>query len=139
MVIRRVAADTTHFLNVDLDIHSKEDLQPLVAALGKRVLVLFAGRVRRTYQAHLEVTKLTTTPDATIRALCALVRALPKAERSLWDRAKLRDFSIGLQPGTKPNSMDFPVGVEAVKAVAELNARIVVTIYAPVRSQKTKR
>jgi hypothetical protein len=30
--------ETTHFLNVDLEIYSKSDLQPLVSALGKRYL-----------------------------------------------------------------------------------------------------
>ncbi|MGC9950216.1 MAG: hypothetical protein ABSF64_27950 [Bryobacteraceae bacterium] len=41
MVIHKVNPATTHFLNVDLDIYSKADFQPLVTALGKKVMVLY--------------------------------------------------------------------------------------------------
>jgi hypothetical protein len=82
------AATHTHFLNVDLDILSKSTLQPLVDAFGKKVIVLFSGKVKRTYRAHLELAKMTKTADATVKDFCALVEALPNAERALWNRAK---------------------------------------------------
>ena len=61
MVINSGDAAGTHFLNVDLDIYSARALQRLVTALGKTVIVLHIGRIRRTYGAHLEVVKLTKT------------------------------------------------------------------------------
>lgn len=93
----------THFLNVDLDIHSKSDLQPLVAVLGEKVLVLHVGRHKRTYHGHLEVTKLKDA-DQTIRVFCALIQELPRAERKMWNDAKLREFNIGVQGMAKPTT-----------------------------------
>src|SRR5215831_5304504 len=43
-----------HFLNVDLDIYSTRDLQPIVNTLGEAVIVLHLGRIKRTHNAHLE-------------------------------------------------------------------------------------
>ena len=40
-----VEPDTTHFLNVDLDIESREPLDALVAAFGKKVFVRLAGPI----------------------------------------------------------------------------------------------
>ena len=60
----------THYLNVDLDIYAKCDLQPLVTALGKSVVVLYCGRMKRTHCAHLELARDTKTADSTIRRFC---------------------------------------------------------------------
>jgi hypothetical protein len=83
MVVYRHEPKTTHFLNVDLDIYSRVDLQQLVNALAERVIVLYVGREKRTFSAHLEVTKVTRTAERAIREFCALIRQLPKAERKL--------------------------------------------------------
>jgi hypothetical protein len=84
--------EKTHFLNVDLDIHSSSDLQPLVSTLGEKVIALYVGRERRTYSAHLELARLTQNADSTIRRFCALIESPPKAARKLWNNAKNRDF-----------------------------------------------
>jgi hypothetical protein len=47
--------DKTKFRNVDLDISSSNDLQPLVTAMGKKVCLGFVGRVKRTYWAHMDL------------------------------------------------------------------------------------
>jgi uncharacterized protein (DUF433 family) len=134
MVIQKGMWEETQFLNVDLDIYSKSDVQPLVDAFGKAVLVLFAGRIQRTYKAVLEVNKLTKDADATIRVFCLLIRALPRPAKQLWNAAKTRDFSIGIQSADKPPSMDFALSADTVKQAAEVGARIVITVYAPDRS-----
>ena len=137
MVINRGDPASTHFLNVDLDIYSKADLQPLVSALGKKVTVLYVARIRRTHRAHLEVAKITKTADATIRAFCSLIQALPKPERNLWDAAKIRDFNIGVQACTRPHYTEFALSAETLKASYELGARIVFTVYAPQPPEKS--
>src|SRR5262249_54134012 len=121
----------THFRNVDLEIDSKSDLQPLVTALGKKVFVLFVGCVKRTYIARLElaVGRPNMTADQTTRALCALICSLPRAERKLWNQAKRRDFSVGIQSEEQPSAVDFALEAETLKAVADLAARIVFTVY----------
>jgi len=125
--------DTTRFLNVDLDIYSISDLQPLVTALGDSVSGLYVGRTRRTYEAHLEVAfdPRRHTPDAIIRRFAALIDALPRAPRKLWDSAKIKEFNIGVQAAGQPNSWETQLSTEAVEAAARVQARIGLTIYSP--------
>ena len=72
---------------------------------------------------------MTKSADQTINAFCRLIRGLPQAERKLWDDAKVRDFSIGIQAGEEPSARDFAIEAKTVTAVSELNARIVLTVY----------
>src|SRR5580692_8596687 len=139
MVIYKGNPKTAHFINVDLDIYSKSNLQPLLAVLGKKVCVLYAGRDKRTWSAHLELTRIAMSADAAIRGFCALVQALPRAERDLWNTAKVRDFNIGVQAAMRPFSYETALAAETVKAASELNARIVFTVYAPEEHRKRAR
>jgi hypothetical protein len=129
-VWRTKTEQVSHFLNVDLQIESSSDLQPLVAALGKRVIVLYVERRKRTYFARLElgIGKLTTNANPTIRGLCALIRALPKAERSLWTTAKKRSFDIGVQAGAA-EGCSIPLDAKTVRDVVELAGEICFTVY----------
>ena len=129
VIIRNV--NESHFMNVDLDIYSRSSLEPLVAAMGQRVRVLFVGRTKRTYEAHLELRRITQTADSTIRGFCALVRALSKAQRNLWDQAKVREFSVGIQAQLKPITFEITLDERTVRAAYEVNARINFTIYSP--------
>jgi hypothetical protein len=122
---------TTEFLNVDLDIYADFDLQPLVRAFGKKVVVLYVGREKRKYASHLELAGRAKSANSIIRAFCGLIQALPPAERRLWNRATRRDFSIGVQAGEQPHASDFPVEAATVQAVAKLGGRIVLTVYSP--------
>ena len=128
---REQAVSATHFLNVDLDIYSSRDLQPLVKGFGAKVFVLYVGRERGKYGAHLEIAGLTKTADPTIRAFCRLIKALPEAERRLWNSATVRSFSIGIRAGTHPTPCDFTIQPGTIKAASEVAAQIVLTIYPP--------
>ena len=119
----------THFRNVDLDIYSREDLQPLVDAFGKHVMDLYVGRVRRTYEARLEVAAVARNPEWTIRRFVTLIRKLPPRARRLWRDAKVREFNIGVQAGDTPNSWEFCLSPELLSDVAALGARIGFTVY----------
>ena len=131
---------STHFLNVDLDIYSRSDLEPLVTALGQRVYALYMGRTRRTYEAHLELSVgIIKSADAAIRAFCALIGALPKTRRELWDAAKTREFNIGVQTGMQPHWWETVISNETVEAAAKLNARIGFAVYAPEAPKKIVR
>jgi hypothetical protein len=120
----------THFLNVDLDIYSKHNLQSLVKGFGRKVIALYVGRERGKYIAHLEVAKNTKTADSAIWEFCSLIEALPEAERAEWNAATVRSFSIGIQAGTQPNTCDFTIQPRTVRAVSLVGAQIVLTIYA---------
>jgi hypothetical protein len=130
----------THFLNVDLDIYSKRDLQPLVDRFGRKVFSLYVGRQGGKFSAHLELagTRPTITADATIRAFCRLVGDLPEAERKIWDAAIVRSFSVGIQTEIGSPVQDFQVRKETVTSVSEIGAEIVLTVYAPERKLSRK-
>jgi hypothetical protein len=138
MLIYKGKSDETHFLNVDLDIYSRSDLQPLVDAFGKKVVVLYVGRIRRTYRAALEVGRITKDADDTIRAFCELIRALPRPAKRIWNSAKTRDFNIGLQSADEPHSKEFPLSADTLMQAARVGARIVITVYAPDRPVVTR-
>jgi len=127
---------TTQFLNVDLDVYSTSNLQSLITALGKKVFVLHAGRDKRTYSAHLELARDTKNADDAISRFCDLIAALPKAQRDLWDTAKVRDFNIGVQAGMHPHCFEIELEEVTVQAASEIHARIVFTVYAPETGQK---
>ena len=123
-------AETT-LLNVDLDIWSSTPLDDLVRAFGRRVFVLHSGKDGRRYAAHLELATdgQTRDADALVRNFVALVRKLPSASRKLWNQARTRDFNIGIQAASKPFSYELPLAAGTVRAAADVNARIVMTIY----------
>jgi hypothetical protein len=124
-------ADETHFANVDLDIHSRSSLEPLVAAMSDKVMVLYVGRVKRHYEAHLELHRITQTADATIRGFCSIIRQLPKAQRKLWDNATIREFNVGIRAQMRPFTFEITIAEGTVREASQVNARIGVTVYAP--------
>jgi len=135
----------TEFLNVDLDIYSRSNLTPLVGALGEMVFVLYLGRPKNTWEARLELSILSRRqekdPNAIIQKMATLIEALPSGPRAIWDKAKRREFSIGVQAGLSPNSFDLAIEPKTLAAASKLNARIVLTLYAHefwLRSEKRR-
>lgn len=123
----------THYLNVDLDILSRTPLEPLVAAMGSRVIVLFVGREGRRYGAHLEFAgyERSSNADTAIQGLAKIVRRLPPAARTLWRRASIREFNIGIQAGPAPFSFDLRLKPATLDAIRQIEATLAVTVYAP--------
>jgi hypothetical protein len=124
---------TTHFRNVDLDVESREPLDALAAALGKKVSVRFLGPLGpRKYAAYVSLSRSDgKTANALTRELCALVTRLPKPARRLWDRARERRFDVGIEAGHTPRSHEVRLEPRTVGLVASLGGSIVITTYAP--------
>jgi len=126
--------DATRFANVDLDIYSKTDLRPLVDAFGDKVIDLWVARVKRTYEAHLEVSwEPRQTPTSIILRFCKLIRALPPAKRRLWNAAKIRSFDIGIEAPGRNTHFWSAISLEAVRAAAQVGAQIAITVYGPMK------
>ena len=119
----------TQFLNIDLDIWSASPLEPLVKAFGRKVLILRVGKERRGYGAHLELAAQSDKPDVVLRRFVRLVEELPRSARTLWNRARVREFNIGIQSAPKPYSFELTLKDATVRAVAGVHARIGMTVY----------
>jgi hypothetical protein len=138
---KRTAADkdgfafqpgSTHFLNVDLDIESREPLDALVAAFGTKVSVRFVGSIGRRRCAYVSFSRsYGKTADQLTRALCALVARLPKPARRLWDRARTRRFDVGVEAGYTPRAHEIILEPRTVALVASVGGSILITTYAP--------
>jgi hypothetical protein len=124
-----VPTSRTKFLNVDLDISSREDLAPVAAALRSRLIVMHVGRIRNRYHASFELRTQPRSPDLAIRRLARAVQSLPVRQQARWRRAITRDFNIGIQAAEEPHCSEFPVAAPTVAMVAKLGGRLVVTVY----------
>jgi hypothetical protein len=138
-VARNVAERTTQFLNVDVDVWSTSDLQPLITALGRHILVHYVGEERGAYSAHLSLASAyNRDADTRIRRLVALIDRLPPAARRLWDRARARDFNLGIQGGLAPFSHEIALEERTVALVAGVRGRIVITTYAVEQPERSR-
>jgi hypothetical protein len=122
--------DETYFLNVDLDVFARSSLEPLAVAFGSKVVPLYVGRHGNRYRAHFELAWEPRSADARIAGLVQLVKSLPSAARVVWNQAYRRDFNIGIQGGFAPRSYELALKPGTLKLAGNVNARVVVTIYA---------
>ena len=124
-----VAREETTFLNVDLDIWSRSPLDALVKAFGRQAFALHVGKDGRGYVAHLELAAESTDPDRLITRFVRLVERLPRSERRVWDRARVREFNVGIQAAAGPASYELRLAHPTVRAAARVNASIGITVY----------
>jgi len=119
-----------YFLNVDLDIESKSSLRVLVRELGKRVSVMFSGRMNGRYCLFVESAGPERYQDATITALCTLIEELSPPARQVWDAAHRKEFDLGYESrlsSQRANRLRILPGT--LRRVAELGASVAVTLY----------
>ena len=130
----RVKSQSTHYMNVDLDIFSHVSLRGLVDALGDEVFVLYIGGKGRRHEAHVELASshMGMTADRTIIGLAGLVKRLSPRFRKVWHSAKSREFNVGIEAGLEPHSYEVRLHRRTVDAIAEVGGTLVVTVYAAV-------
>ena len=133
--MRQESDSTTQFLNVDLEIESSEDLQPIVDEFGEDVSVLFHGKLDRgTWLACFEIMTVLPSardPDGYIGGFCWLVEQLTPEARRLWDNCHSRKFDIGIQGGSSPAGYQTQIRPDSVSRLAKLGGTVVITIYSP--------
>src|SRR5687768_14838858 len=82
------------FLNVDLEIHSRSSLEPLLSELGERVCVLYSESKPNKHFASVEISRYwkNPSPDKTIAALCNILESLSPKARAVWKKARSKVF-----------------------------------------------
>ncbi len=137
--MQRFVMDKTTFLNVDLRIYAKSDLQPLVDAMGNKITKLYVGREKRMFTAQLELAIQPKSPESAIRIFCKLIQGLPHEARILWDASRVREFDIGIEAPRNAKFYWFSIAPKVIKASSEINTFIVVTIYGPMKTVRKPR
>jgi hypothetical protein len=129
----RVAAEPTHFLNVDLDVEGRAArIDPLVRELDRKLMCLHSDVVRGKRVAHYELNSgRTHTVESTLRGLLRVIETLPSDARAAWSQTTKREFDVGVQAGREPHCARYEVSAETVARIAALGGRIVTTVYAP--------
>lgn len=151
-----------NFINVDLEVWSREDLATLVAAVEPQGFVLHVGKVRRKFLARVEAhsARVLRSPEQTIWALLKVIKSLPPRARRLWRHAESRVFNVGYESGDFVTLLsERPVGSgrwyprgpktaepcetslspELLRAVANVGGTIATTIYPPRREVPSRR
>jgi hypothetical protein len=124
------------FLNVDLELESREPLELLADAMPS-LTVLASFRVRRKYVLSLEGNWSSITPDQTLRRLTRAVASLSGEPRRLWERASKRCFNIGFDCGDQ-RLPPFHIQSTTIEAVSKLDASVEITLY-PVEKPRTRK
>jgi hypothetical protein len=134
-VTPRLNEDETEYLNVDLEVFSRESLAPFVKGLGRSVHVLHEGRWGRKHAACLELWSGGCGEEAelTVRRMLRLLSRMPRSARILWNRAHVRQFNIGVQAAAKSRTFELHLTPDTLRAMSRLGGRLVVTVYAPER------
>lgn len=125
---------SSSFLNVDLDIRSRESLEPLLKEWGERARIPDAKPPDKARWILVNVLSQPKTAEAAIHALLRLVNKLPKAGRYAWNNASSRIFDIGIQAGIAPHPFEeVHLSPSTLRELARLKGSILVTVYAPHR------
>jgi hypothetical protein len=135
--LRRVkspAGADTQFLNVDLDVWSHAPLDRLVAAFGRKAVVLHTGKEGKQYAAHLELASAAAGADDTILRFTTIVESLPRSSREIWRQARVRQFNVGVQAGSAPHAYELRLHPSTVEAAGRVGAQIAFTVYATERA-----
>lgn len=126
-----MSAEPTTFANIDLELYDSRPLDEFIAAWGDDVSVLHHGEWQVGWQLAVEVAELTPTAEATAQELIRLILALAPAERARWDALGDRVFDLGVNAGSEPRMWSTSLSPATLAAIAELGARLVLTVYAP--------
>jgi hypothetical protein len=119
------------FINVDLEVCGRDDLQWLVDEFGGDAINLHCGRVQGQFLAVFESSSPHGDPNSLIGYFCHLVDNLPTEARAAWDGLFSKVFDIGYDAGVGPKSYESDLRPETITAIAKVGASLRVTIYPP--------
>jgi hypothetical protein len=115
----------THFLNVDLDLDVTEGMDELLDALKPAIVISRFGT-----RAGLELLDLQPeSPENAIRRFVALVQKLPPHIRTIWNEARNKTLSIGIQACPKPHSTEFVLSSDVLSLIQSISVNVAFTVY----------
>ncbi len=133
-----------HFINIDLEIKSLKNLQPIIEELGDKVFVLFNDKPFQNsdeYWLSLEIRDYDTYQnfddekqeiggvDIILSAFCNLLEGLSVNSKKLWERCHQKEFDVGFACGNTEKSYHTTIKSETLQRIAKLGATIHFTVY----------
>lgn len=135
-----------HFINVDLELESSEDLKPLIKELEKddqamsMNLHLFEQGAPFTSvtfeignydisQSFDDEKDLIGGLDIHIAEFCRIIENLSNESRKIWDTCHRKEFDVGFQSGNTKKSFHTLVQAKTIKRCAKIRATIGITVY----------
>ncbi|WP_440054831.1 hypothetical protein ACSLBF_01310 [Pseudoalteromonas sp. T1lg65] len=117
------------FLNVDLELESKQDISALVSDLKRNAVVLHYDKDEYRQLARIEASAEEMTPDKAINHLCELVESCSKPALKQWLSCSKRTFDIGFSSGTSPKCYSQALHVDTLLRISAIGAGIEITMY----------
>jgi hypothetical protein len=128
---------TIAFLNVDLDIESREPIDLITKELTESdCIALWEGKRKNLFAASYEVNSQASGPESIINAFCLLIRNLTKPARDQWERCIKRSFDLGFDSGEGKQCYQVFLDNETIQEVASLGGTIAISIYPIYRETK---
>ncbi|WP_405600828.1 MULTISPECIES: hypothetical protein [unclassified Pseudoalteromonas] len=116
-----------HFLNIDLDIESKEDIRPIVHFWGEEVMIFRLEEIEGTWRGSFETSE--DTENDIVDKYHQLIMSLPPNLRAIWDGCIKRIFDFGFEAGSLPRAFQSSLSQSSISKLAEIGGAITVTIY----------
>lgn len=118
-------AETTRFLNVDLDLRRRSGLVQLVRALEPALISLRVSE----QDATLELAKQPEGVGEAIDDIAMEVERLPAVLRATWDSCTSRTMNVGIGAGGEPHEMLFAVPLSSLLRLTAIGADLAFTVY----------
>ena len=127
------------YLNTDLDLRSAEDLTTLAAVF--RSYGMWQNHLIQeedgNWFAVFETGDCCADPNQTITRLLDMIESLAPEHKTIWSRCTQKEFNIGYQCGTTPQSFTQGVSSDVVARMAAWGASFCITLY-PDYAQRAK-
>ena len=118
----------TTFLNIDLDLESENDLQPLIDAWGEEIFVLGLDNDDGIWRGSFET--MEDEAEKIIDKYYQLVTGLSPVLRELWDNTNQRIFDIGFEAGSELRIFQSHLSEQSIAKINSIGGRLTITIYA---------
>ncbi len=117
------------FLNVDLELESKQDISALVEDLSKNAMILHYDKDDYRQLARIEADSEVRSPDKAINYLCELIESCSRAALKQWLGCSRRTFDIGFSSGTSPKCFNEAISADTLLRISAIGAGMEITLY----------
>ncbi|PAJ73770.1 hypothetical protein CJF42_14075 [Pseudoalteromonas sp. NBT06-2] len=117
------------FLNVDLELESKNDISILVGELAKKAIILNYDKDDYRQSARIESNTDIKTSDQAINHLCEQLESCSRNALKQWLTCSKRTFDIGFNSGGKPKCFNQAIKSDTLLRISAIDAGIEITIY----------